>query len=100
MAFDTSGLFLAVGGADARVYGAKQDWDVVKTFPDQPKKVCSRPSLLCAVAETTRSQKCTSTNAGCTVRSVMSVSHAVLLYYMSLCMATIFLLNVIKSRLN
>lgn len=38
VSFDTSGLFLAVGGADARVYGAKQDWDVVKTFPDQPKK--------------------------------------------------------------
>ena len=39
MAFDTSGLYLAVGGADARVYGAKQEWDVIKTFPDQPKKV-------------------------------------------------------------
>lgn len=39
MAFDTSGLYLAVGGTDARVYGAKQEWEVVKTFPDQPKKV-------------------------------------------------------------
>jgi pre-mRNA-processing factor 19 len=40
--FDDSGLFLAVGGADARVYGVKQDWDVVKEFTDVPKKgVCS-----------------------------------------------------------
>lgn len=39
MAFDYSGLYLAVGGADARVYGVKQDWEVVKTFPDVPKKV-------------------------------------------------------------
>ena len=41
MAFDTRGLYLAVGGADARVYGAKQEWDIVKIFPDQPKKVRS-----------------------------------------------------------
>ena len=40
VAFDTSSLYLAVGGADARIYGVKQDWSVVKTFPDQPKKVC------------------------------------------------------------
>jgi len=37
--FDHSGLYMAVGGADARVYGVKQDWEVVKTFPDMPKKV-------------------------------------------------------------
>lgn len=37
--FDHSGLFLAVGGPDARVYGVKQDWEVLKTFPDLPKKV-------------------------------------------------------------
>ena len=40
VAFDHSGLYMAVGGADARVYGVKQDWEVVKTFPDMPKKVC------------------------------------------------------------
>jgi hypothetical protein len=39
VAFDHSGLYMAVGGADARVYGVKQDWEVVKTFPDMPKKV-------------------------------------------------------------
>jgi hypothetical protein len=26
-------------GADARVYGVKQDWAVVKEFSDLPKKV-------------------------------------------------------------
>ena len=49
MTFDHSGLYMAVGGADARVYGVKQDWDVVKTFPDMPKKVrgaCAVRSLL------------------------------------------------------
>jgi pre-mRNA-processing factor 19 len=40
--FDKSGLFLAVGGADARVYGTKQEWEVLKEFGDVPKKgVCS-----------------------------------------------------------
>mmetsp|Transcript_13631 Transcript_13631/g.29224 ORF Transcript_13631/g.29224 Transcript_13631/m.29224 type:complete len:512 (-) Transcript_13631:704-2239(-) len=38
LAFDFSGMYLAVGGADARIYGQKQDWSVVKTFPDMPKK--------------------------------------------------------------
>ncbi|GAB4816363.1 hypothetical protein N2152v2_003409 [Parachlorella kessleri] len=38
VAFDHSGLYLAVGGPDARVYGVKQDWEVLKTFPDLPKK--------------------------------------------------------------
>lgn len=38
VAFDTSGLYLGVGGADARVYGVKQDWAVVKEFTDVPKK--------------------------------------------------------------
>ena len=37
--FDTSGLYLAVGGSDARVYGVKQDWEIVKTFSDVPKAV-------------------------------------------------------------
>ena len=36
--FDHSGLFLAVGGPDVRVYGVKQDWGVVKEFSDVPKK--------------------------------------------------------------
>uniref|UniRef100_A0A7S0RAF6 Pre-mRNA-processing factor 19 n=1 Tax=Pyramimonas obovata TaxID=1411642 RepID=A0A7S0RAF6_9CHLO len=39
--FDLSGLYLGVGGADARVYGVKQDWAVVKTFSDIPKEVTS-----------------------------------------------------------
>ncbi|KAL4431421.1 hypothetical protein ABPG75_006677 [Micractinium tetrahymenae] len=38
VAFDHSGLFLGVGGADARVYGVKQDWAVVKEFQEVPKK--------------------------------------------------------------
>lgn len=38
VAFDYTGLYLAVGGADARIYGQKQDWAVVKTFPDMPRK--------------------------------------------------------------
>eukprot|EP00191_Tetraselmis_sp_GSL018_P012099 CAMPEP_0177611664 /NCGR_PEP_ID=MMETSP0419_2-20121207/20654_1 /TAXON_ID=582737 /ORGANISM="Tetraselmis sp., Strain GSL018" /LENGTH=500 /DNA_ID=CAMNT_0019107493 /DNA_START=165 /DNA_END=1667 /DNA_ORIENTATION=- len=37
-AFDSSGYWLAVGGGDARVYGVKQDWKVVKTLPDVPSK--------------------------------------------------------------
>lgn len=39
--FDRSGLYLAVGGADARVYSVKQDWAVVQTFPDLPQQVRS-----------------------------------------------------------
>lgn len=38
VAFDHSGLYLAVGGSDARVYGSKQDWALVKAFDDAPKK--------------------------------------------------------------
>ncbi|KIY92929.1 hypothetical protein MNEG_15035 [Monoraphidium neglectum] len=37
-AFDHSGLYLSVGGADARVYGSKQDWAVVKEWADVGKK--------------------------------------------------------------
>ena len=37
--FDHSGQYLAVGGGDARVYGSKQDWAALATFPDLPKKV-------------------------------------------------------------
>ncbi len=32
------GIFISC--ADARVYGVKQDWSVVKEFTDVPKKVC------------------------------------------------------------
>ncbi|GBF98278.1 spliceosome nuclear pre-mRNA splicing factor [Raphidocelis subcapitata] len=38
VAFDHSGLYLSVGGPDARVYGAKQDWALVKAWGDVPKK--------------------------------------------------------------
>lgn len=38
VAFDHSGLYLSVGGSDARIYGSKNDWSVIKTFPDVPKK--------------------------------------------------------------
>lgn len=37
--FDHSGMYLGVGGADARVYGVKNDWEVVKTFEDVHKEV-------------------------------------------------------------
>lgn len=39
-AFDHSGNYLAVGGSSLDVYGVKQDWQIVKTFTDLPKKVC------------------------------------------------------------
>ena len=38
--FDYSGQYLAVGGQDARVYGVKQDWGLLATMSDLPKKVC------------------------------------------------------------
>ena len=41
--FDHSGLYLAVGGSSLDVYGSKQDWAVVKSFPDIPKKVSCLP---------------------------------------------------------
>jgi len=44
--FDRSGLYLTVGGADARVYGIKQDWGVVQTFPDLPQQVHSAVHVL------------------------------------------------------
>ena len=37
--FDHSGLYLAVGGSTVHVHGVKQDWEVVKSFPDLPRKV-------------------------------------------------------------
>ena len=37
--FDYSGQYLAVGGQDARVYGVKQDWGLLSTMSDLPKKV-------------------------------------------------------------
>lgn len=39
--FDYSGQYLAVGGQDARIYGVKQDWGLLATMSDLPKKVCS-----------------------------------------------------------
>lgn len=38
VSFDTSGLYLGVGGPSAVVYGVKKDWSIVKTFEDMPKK--------------------------------------------------------------
>jgi pre-mRNA-processing factor 19 len=38
VAFDHSGLYLSVGGGDARVYGSKQDWALLKEWGDVPKK--------------------------------------------------------------
>lgn len=38
VAFDYTGLYLGIGGADARIHSQKQDWSVVKSFPDLPKK--------------------------------------------------------------
>ncbi|KAF8055477.1 PRP19 [Scenedesmus sp. PABB004] len=37
-AYDFSSQFLAVGGADVRVYGAKGDWPALATLPGLPKK--------------------------------------------------------------
>ncbi len=58
VAFDNSAQYLAVGGGDARVYGAKQDWAVLATFPDLPKKVPPPPPpprlLWHGVTESTR----------------------------------------------
>lgn len=48
--FDHSGNYLAVGGSALEVYGVKQDWQIVKTFSDLPKKV--RP---CAVVKASHS---------------------------------------------
>ena len=33
-----SGLNLSVGGPDARVYGSKQDWALIKARGNVPKK--------------------------------------------------------------
>lgn len=38
MAYDYSSQYVAVGGSDLRVYAPKQDWALVKAFPDLPKK--------------------------------------------------------------
>ena len=37
--FDYSGQYLAAGGADARIYGVKQDWQLLSTLSDLPQKV-------------------------------------------------------------
>ena len=36
--FDHSGNYLAAGGSGVEIYGVKQDWQIVKTFTDLPKK--------------------------------------------------------------
>lgn len=36
--YDYSSQYLAVGGSDLRVYAPKQDWSVVKSWPDVSKK--------------------------------------------------------------
>ena len=47
VAFDHSGLWLGVAGAgDVAVHGVKQDWGVVKTFTDLPKKACNLFTLV------------------------------------------------------
>lgn len=38
VAFDHSGLYLGVGGVDARVYAVKQDWSVIAQWSDVPAK--------------------------------------------------------------
>lgn len=38
-AFDLSGLYLAAAGAEARIYGIKQEFAVIKELPDIPRKV-------------------------------------------------------------
>lgn len=42
--FDYSGQYLAVGGADARVYGVKTDWSLLSTLTDLPQKVTAELS--------------------------------------------------------
>lgn len=36
--FDNSGQYLAVGGMDARIYGVKQEWQLLSTLSDLPQK--------------------------------------------------------------
>ena len=43
VAFDHSGLYLAVGSDRVDIHAVKQDWSVVKTFTDMPKKVTHSP---------------------------------------------------------
>ncbi len=56
--FDNSGQYLAVGGMDARIYGVKQEWQLLSTLSDLPQKVplaylsdtpiaCNHVCLLC-----------------------------------------------------
>ena len=39
VSFDYSGQYLAAGGRDARIYGVKQDWQLLSTLSDLPQKV-------------------------------------------------------------
>ena len=51
MSFDHSGMFLAVGGPDVRIYSAqaKADWPLVATFSDLPSQVRSSLRLVFSV---------------------------------------------------
>ena len=46
--FDHSGLYLAVGRENVEVHAVKQDWNIVKTFSDLPKKVLYLASAECS----------------------------------------------------
>ena len=48
--FDNSGQYLAVGGMDARIYGVKQEWQLLSTLSDLPQKVSLASSLEASTA--------------------------------------------------
>ncbi len=49
--FDNSGQYLAVGGMDARIYGVKQEWQLLSTLSDLPQKVSLASSLETSTAK-------------------------------------------------
>ena len=50
--FDYSGQYLAAGGMDARIYGVKQDWQLLSTLSDTPQKVDWHSLSLSCLADT------------------------------------------------
>lgn len=48
--FDNSGQYLAVGGMDARIYGVRQEWQLLSTLSDLPQKVSLAYSSDAAIA--------------------------------------------------